>query len=364
MDNSSAPIVDSAQAEARSEARQAGLRYVDDTTPGYSRELVGGEFRYRDAAGNRVQDEAELQRIRKLAIPPAYTDVWISPYRNSHLQATGRDARGRKQYRYHAAWREQRDATKYNRMLAFGRALPKLRRRVQRDLARKTLCREKILALIVQLLESTLIRVGNDEYVRSNQSYGLTTLRHRHVAIAGSRLVFRFRGKSGQQHEIALTDKKLARIVRHCRELPGQELFQYIDENGERQAVSSGDVNDYIREIAGDEFSAKDFRTWAGTLLTAGTLNAMEPFASATEAKQNTQRAIKEVACLLGNTPAICRKCYVHPAILDAYLSQALREVIAVPGNGVEQYRGLRKDEKWLLHFLQREARSSARKKR
>jgi DNA topoisomerase-1 len=364
MDNSSAPIVDSAQAEARSEARQAGLRYVDDAMPGYSRELVDGAFRYRDTAGKLLQDEAELQRIRKLAIPPAYTDVWISPYKNGHLQATGRDARGRKQYRYHTAWREQRDATKYNRMLAFGHALPKLRRRVQRDLARKALCREKVLALIVQLLESTLIRVGNDEYVRSNQSYGLTTLRHRHVAIAGSRLVFRFRGKSGQQHEIALTDKKLARIVRHCRELPGQELFQYIDKNGERQTVSSGDVNDYIREIAGDEFSAKDFRTWAGTLLTAGTLNAMEPFASATEAKQNTQNAIKEVACLLGNTPAVCRKCYVHPAILDAYLSQSLQAAIALPGNGAEKYRGLRKEEKWLLHFLRREARSSARKKR
>ena len=363
MDDNTAPIADSAQAEARLEARQAGLRYVDDRMPGFSRKSAGGEFRYYDASGAEIRDDAELQRIRKLAIPPAYTDVWISPYKNSHLQATGRDARGRKQYRYHAAWREQRDATKYTRMLAFGRALPKLRRRVQRDLARPALCREKILALIVQLLESTLIRVGNDEYARTNQSYGLTTLRHRHVAIDGSRLVFRFRGKSGQQHEIALTDKKLARIVRRCRELPGQELFQYIDEAGERRAVSSGDVNDYIREIAGDEFSAKDFRTWAGTLLTAGTLSAMEPFGSATEARQNTQRAIKEVACLLGNTPAVCRKCYVHPAILDAYLAQSLQEVVALPGNAAEKYRGLRKEEKWLLHFLQREARAARRKR-
>lgn len=364
MDNSPAPSAESAQAEARSEARQAGLRYVDDTMPGYARELVDGEFQYKDAGGKVLRDEAELQRIRKLAIPPAYTDVWISPYANSHLQATGRDARGRKQYRYHAAWREQRDATKYNRMLAFGRALPKLRRRVQRDLARKTLCREKILALIVQLLESTLIRVGNDEYMRSNQSYGLTTLRNRHVAIAGNRLVFRFRGKSGQQHEIALTDQRLARIVKRCRELPGQELFQYIDTTGERHSISSGDVNDYIREIAGDEFSAKDFRTWAGTLLTAGALSAMEPFASATEAKQNTQQAIKEVACLLGNTPAICRKCYVHPAVLDAYLAQSLRDVIALPGSDAETGRGLRKEEKWLLHFLQREARKGRKRGR
>lgn len=363
MDNSSAPIVDSAQAEARSEARQAGLRYVDDAMPGYSRERGDGEFRYRDTAGKLLNDEEELQRIGRLAIPPAYTDVWISPYKNSHLQATGRDARGRKQYRYHPAWRAQRDATKYNRMLAFGCALPKLRRRIQRDLARKALCREKILALIVQLLESTLIRVGNDEYMRSNQSFGLTTLRNRHVAIAGSRLVFRFRGKSGQRHEIVLTDKRLARIVKRCRELPGQELFQYIDTAGERQSISSGDVNDYIREIAGDEFSAKDFRTWAGTLLTAGALNAMEPFASATEAKHNTQQAIKEVACLLGNTPAICRKCYVHPAILDAYLAQSLQEVIGQPANGADKHPGLRKDEKWLLQFLQREKRSAKKRK-
>jgi DNA topoisomerase-1 len=363
MDDSTASSAESAVAEARSEARQAGLRYVDDGVPGYSRRLVDGEFDYFDADGRPLRDEAELQRIRKLAIPPAYTDVWISPYKNSHLQATGRDARGRKQYRYHVAWREQRDATKYNRMLAFGRALPKLRRRVQRDLARKTLCREKVLALVVQLLESTLIRVGNDEYVRSNQSYGLTTLRHRHVAIDGSRLVFNFRGKSGQRHEIALTDRKLARVVRHCRDLPGQELFQYVDADGARRAVSSDDVNDYIRAVAGDEFSAKDFRTWAGTLLTASALSAMEAFDSATEAKRNTNQAIKEVACLLGNTPAICRKCYVHPAILDAYLARTLQEVVALPGNDANRYRGLRKEEKWLLHFLQREARSTAKKK-
>jgi DNA topoisomerase-1 len=361
--NDSAASIDSAQAEARSEAREAGLRYVDDAMPGYSRKLVGDKFQYFDTDGNPLRDEDELDRIRKLAIPPAYTEVWISPYRNSHLQATGRDARGRKQYRYHAAWREQRDATKYNRMLAFGRALPKLRRRVQRDLARKALCREKVLAVLVQLLERTLIRVGNDEYARTNQSYGLTTLRNRHVAINGTRLMFRFRGKSGLQHEIALTDKKLARVVQRCRELPGQELFQYIDENGARHPISSGDVNDYIRSIAGDEFSAKDFRTWAGTLLTAATLSGMEPFASATEAKRNTTQAIKEVACLLGNTPAVCRKCYVHPAILDAYLGQSLQEMVSVSDAAIEKYRGLRKDERWLLHFLQREAKAAKRRR-
>lgn len=361
MDDSSASIAGSAVPDARTEARQAGLRHVDDTVPGYTREQVDGEFRYRDAAGRLVRDEEELQRIRKLAIPPAYTDVWISPYANSHLQATGRDARGRKQYRYHPAWREQRDATKYNRMLAFGRALPKLRRRVQRDLARKQLCREKVLALVVQLLETTLIRVGNDEYARSNQSFGLTTLRHRHVAIDGSRLVFRFRGKSGLQHEIALTDRRLARIVRRCRELPGQDLFQYIDADGERHGVSSGDVNDYIRDIAGDEFSAKDFRTWAGTLLTASSLSGMAAFANVTEARRNTREAIREVACLLGNTPAVCRKCYVHPAILDAYLDSSLQRIVALGGESAK-YRGLRKDEKWLLHFLHAEARKGRRR--
>lgn len=361
MDNSGPPVAD-AVIDARSEARQAGLRYVDDTMPGYSRELVDGEFRYRDAEGRLIRDEGELQRIRKLAIPPAYTDVWISPFANSHLQATGRDARGRKQYRYHAAWREQRDATKYNRMLAFGRALPRLRRRVQRDLARKKLCREKVLALVVQLLESTLIRVGNDEYVRSNRSFGLTTLRNRHVEIAGSRLVFRFRGKSGQQHEIVLNDRRLARIVRSCRELPGQELFQYIDDKGERHAIDSADVNDYIRACAGDEFSAKDFRTWAGTLLTASTLSGMAAFASASEAMKNTREAIREVACLLGNTPAVCRKCYVHPAILEAYLDNSLQRIVSL-GAASTKYRGLRENEKWLLHFLQREARPTRRRR-
>lgn len=360
--NNSARAIDFVPPEIIDEARQAGLRYVDDGIPGYSRQWVDGQYCYFDADGRPLRNAAELERIGKLAIPPAYTEVWISPYKNSHLQATGRDARGRKQYRYHLAWREQRDATKYNRMLAFGRVLPKLRRRVQRDLARKTLGREKVLAVVVSLLENTLIRVGNDEYARTNQSYGLTTLRRRHVEIAGSRLVFRFRGKSRQQHEIALTDKKLARIVKRCRELPGQELFQYIDEQGEHHAVSSGDVNDYIREIAGDEFSAKDFRTWAGTLLTASALAAMDEFTNATEAKRNTQQAIKEVACLLGNTPAICRKCYVHPAILDAYFEQSLKEVVAVPESSAHLYRGLRKDEKWLLHFLRREARSSSKK--
>jgi DNA topoisomerase-1 len=335
-------------------AKQMGLRYVDDSGAGYSRKKANGNFRYYDADGKLLTDADELQRIAVLAIPPAYTDVWISPYKNSHLQATGRDARGRKQYRYHADWRATRDADKYSRLLAFGSALPKLRSRVRRDLARPSLCREKVLALVVRLLESTLIRVGNDEYARSNKSYGLTTLRNRHIQIAGSRVIFSFRGKSKQHHEITLTDKKLARIVKRCRDLPGQELFQYIDERGERRAISSGDVNGYIQGIIGDGFSAKDFRTWAGTLLAASGLAALEDFTSVTEAKTNTVQIIKEVASTLGNTPAICRRCYIHPAILDAYIERGLNRDLLQSSTAGESSRGLRRDERWLLAFLRR----------
>jgi DNA topoisomerase-1 len=344
------------QRSSRDEARQASLRYIDDSGPGYTRRLVRKVFRYYDSDGKILTDAEELQRIRSLAIPPAYTDVWISPYPHSHLQATGRDARGRKQYRYHAAWRATRDATKYHRMLAFGRALPKLRRRVQKDLARTTLCREKVLAVIVQLLETTLIRVGNHEYARDNQSYGLTTLRNRHVEIAGSRLLFRFRGKSKQHHEIALTDQRLARIIKRCRDLPGQELFQYIDSAGERHSVSSGDVNAYIQEIIGADFSAKDFRTWAGTLLTAQTLSTMATAATIGEAKKNINQALATVANLLGNTPAICRRCYVHPAILAAYVEQNLDKPpihLVVSEDCAANSHGLSRNEKLLQHFLQ-----------
>jgi DNA topoisomerase-1 len=332
------------------------LRYIDDSVPGYTRRLVRGKFCYSDADGKTLTDAAELQRIRSLAIPPAYNEVWISPYPHSHLQATGRDARGRKQYRYHVAWRATRDATKYHRLLAFGRALPKLRRRVQQDLARPALCRERVLAVIVQLLETTLIRVGNNEYARDNKSYGLTTLRDRHVEIAGSRLIFRFRGKSKQHHEIVLTDQRLARIVKRCRDLPGQELFQYVDGEGERHSINSGDVNAYIQEIIGADFSAKDFRTWAGTLLTANTLGTMDAAATIGEAKKNITEALNTVACLLGNTPAICRRCYVHPALLEAYLEQRLdngKRDCAAPQSVAKHPRGLSQDEKLLLSFLQ-----------
>jgi len=347
---------------AQDAAKQMGLRYVDDSGAGYSRRKANGKFRYYDVDGHLLTSADELQRINSLAIPPAYTEVWISPYKNSHLQATGRDARGRKQYRYHSAWRATRDADKYSRLLAFGSALPKLRSRVRRDLARPSLCREKVLALVVQLLESTLIRVGNDEYARSNKSYGLTTLRNRHIQIAGSRVIFSFRGKSNQHHEITLTDKKLARIVKCCRDLPGQELFQYVDEQGERHAIGSGDVNGYIQEIIGDEFSAKDFRTWAGTLLAASGLAALDDFSSAAEAKSNTVQVIKEVASTLGNTPAICRRCYIHPTILDAYLARGLNRDLLQQVKVMESSRGLRRDERWLLAFLRR--KTGAKKNR
>lgn len=260
--------------------RSIGLHYIDDSVPGIKRRKVGKQFRYFYADGQPLRDAGEIARIRALAIPPAYTDVWIAPIANGYLQATARDARGRKQYRYHPQWRLWRDATKYHRVLAFGKALPKIRRRVQRDLQREGLCREKVLATVVRLLEVTLIRVGNEEYARTNQSFGLTTLRDKHVSISGSRALFHFRGKSGQVHEIALSDKKLASIVKRCRDLPGQELFQYVDDEGNRHPIHSNDVNDYLREISGEDFTAKDFRTWAGTVLTAAALHEIETFNS------------------------------------------------------------------------------------
>jgi DNA topoisomerase-1 len=311
-------------------AKVAGLRGVTERDPGIHRRRVGRGFSYIDADGHRLRDAESLRRIRNLAIPPAWTDVWICPGPNGHIQAVGRDARGRKQYRYHARWRETRDETKYARMLAFARALPRIRRHVDRDLRRGGLPREKVLAAVVRLLETTLIRVGNEEYARTNGSFGLTTMRTRHVDIDGSKLRFRFTGKSGKEHEVGVRDQGLARIVRRCQELPGHELFQYIAEDGVRQAIDSADVNAYLQEIAGEEFTAKDFRTWAGTVLAALALQEVATFESTREAKRNITRAIERVARQLGNTPAISRKCYVHPAVIDAYLDgvtvNALRE--------------------------------------
>lgn len=301
-------------------AREAGLRYVNGAAAGIRRIGKPGRFRYVDAKGAALRDPDELARIKALVIPPAWTQVWICPQANGHLQATGRDAKGRRQYRYHARWRATRDADKFDQLRAFVHALPAIRRRVDADLRLPGLPREKILACVVRLLETTLIRVGNERYVRENGSYGLTTLRNRHVRIRGEKLQFDFRGKSGQQHHIKLADRKLAAIVRRCRELPGYDLFQYLDENGERRSVSSTDVNEYLNVISGGAaYTAKDFRTWAGTVLAALALQGQAPPAVETHFRKSVADAIKAVASRLGNTPAICRKCYVHPGVLDAY---------------------------------------------
>ncbi|WP_313705261.1 DNA topoisomerase IB [Massilia sp.] len=311
-------------------AKAAGLRYVTDSKPGIRRDKDGDGFRYLDAKGEPVEDEATLKRIKALAIPPAWQEVWICAQANGHLQATGRDARGRKQYRYHAKWRNVRDEVKYERMINFGKALPQIRAEVDRALKLPGLPREKVLATIVYLLEATMMRVGNEEYARTNKSFGITTLRNRHVKVDGSDVEFRFRGKSGVYHKIHVHDRRLARIIRSSRDLPGQELFQYVDEDGETHSIDSSDVNDYLRTITGEDYTAKDFRTWSGTVLAAMALQEFEKFDSETQAKKNIVRAIESVAEKLGNTPSVCRKCYVHPAVLDAYLEgsalEALRE--------------------------------------
>jgi len=314
-----APCSDALTPPAEDCARHAGLRYVRDAEPGIARRGQGGSFRYVTAQGRAVRDGETLARIRSLVIPPAWRDVWICPRSDGHLQATGRDARGRKQYRYHPRWRHVRDETKYGRMAAFARALPRIRARVSRDLARRGLPREKALAVAVRLLETTLIRIGNSEYARANSSFGLTTLRERQVRVDGATLRFRFRGKSGVQHEVAHTDRRVAAIVRRMQDLPGEEIFQYLDESGATRCIESADVNAYLREIAGDDFTSKDFRTWAGTLLAASALHGLGPARSQAEVKRNIVTAIEAVSRLLGNTRAVCRKCYVHPIVLDAY---------------------------------------------
>ena len=301
-----------------------GLRHSTDRRPGITRRRSGRGFSYRDAEGNVVRDRETLARIRSLAIPPAWTDVWICPYPNGHLQATGRDAKGRKQYRYHPRFRRGRDAAKFERLVAFANALPAIRSRVDEDLARPGLPKERVLAAVVRLLELTLIRVGNEEYARLNRSFGLTTLRDRHADVEGSSIRFRFRGKSGRQHEVGLRDRRLAAIVRKCRDLPGQELFQYVARDGEPIDVGSDDVNDYLRSIAPD-VTAKDFRTWAGTVLAFRALRALDRPATDGQAKKNVVAAIRETAELLGNTPAVCRQAYVHPVVVDAYLDDRLR---------------------------------------
>ena len=336
-------------------AREAGLRYVNDTQPGIHRKPVKTGFRYTAADGKPVRDAETLGRIKALVIPPAWTDVWICANPKGHLQATGRDARGRKQSRYHTHWREIRDETKYERMTHFAAALPLIRERLQHDLALPGLPREKVLATLVRLMETTLIRVGNEEYARENHSYGLTTMRNRHVEVHGSEITFTFQGKSRVHHTINLHDRRLAGIIKRCADIPGYELFQYLDAEGNHHSIDSSDVNGYLHEITGQHFTAKDFRTWAGSVLAADMLREFGPFNSATEAKKNVLEAIKQVAAKLGNTPSVCRKCYVHPAVLEAYMggitAKAAREKLEEEID--EHATALRHEERALLKLLE-----------
>ncbi|CAN5203021.1 DNA topoisomerase IB [soil metagenome] len=300
-------------------ALPGNLNHVDDRDPGITRKAGAKGFFYRDADGERISDEQVLKRIKALAIPPAWRQVWICPDPKGHIQAVGRDAKWRKQYRYHPGWRASRDRSKYDKMFEFGRALPRLRARVEADLALHGLPRDKVLAAVVRLLELTLIRVGNDAYAKENKSFGLTTLRMRHVELGATGAVFEFRGKSGVSHKAAFRDRKLARVVRACGDLPGQRLFQYLDEDGSRRAVGSSEVNDYLHEAMGDGFSAKDFRTWAGALTALEYFDAHEPPESAGQAKAMVKECVAQVARRLGNTPAVCRACYIHPAVIEAF---------------------------------------------
>ena len=321
--------VQSATPDPAASAQDAGLVYVDRDRPGITRRRHGKGFEYLGPNGKHITDGDELFRIRSLVIPPAWTDVWICPNWRGHIQAVGKDARGRTQYRYHEKWRQVRDESKYGRMLSFARALPKIRSRVRRDLRRPGLSREKVLATVVRLLETTLIRVGNDEYAKQNKSYGLTTIHNKHVDVRGSKIHFEFRGKSGVAHTIDIEDERLAKVIRKCQDLPEQELFEYVDDaDGSRHDITSSDVNAYLKEITGQDFTAKDFRTWAGTVLAAMALREFERFDSQAQAKRNVVAAIESVAAKLGNTKAVCRKCYIHPAIIDAYMEGELARAL------------------------------------
>jgi DNA topoisomerase I len=338
-----------------------GLRHSSDRRPGVTRRRAGRGFAYRDPDGQPVREPDVLRRIRGIAIPPAWTDVWISPFSNGHLQATGRDAAGRKQYRYHVRYTHRREAAKYERLIAIASALPKIRARVDADLARPRLDREKVLAAIVRLLELTLIRVGNDEYARLNRSFGLTTLRDRHASVRGSSIRFRFKGKSGRQHEVGLRDRRLAGIVRRCQDLPGQELFQYVGDDGQPVDIASDDVNGYLRSIAPD-VTAKDFRTWAGTVLAYRALRALDPPDTKRQATRNVVTAIQETADLLGNTPAVCRRAYVHPVVVEAYLDGRLRGALieAAEEEGTSPAQTTPDEEKAVLRLLRRRIREDA----
>jgi DNA topoisomerase I len=350
-----------ASPEIKEATRVAGLRYSFDASPCISR-IGSSRFTYRWPDGKRVTERAVLDRIKSLVIPPAWAKVWISIHENGHIQAVGRDARGRKQYRYHERWREVRDENKFERMLGFARVLPRIRRRVARDLKRRDMPREKVLATIVRLLEVSLIRVGNEEYVSQNGSYGLTTMRNRHAHVSGGTIQFSFRGKSGKRHEISVHDPRLARIVRLCQDLPGQELFEYKDEAGKIRDLASDDINTYLREIGGEEYTAKDFRTWAGTVLAAIALREFEAVKGKTEAIKNIRTAIAAVAQVLGNTPAVCRKCYIHPEVLSSYLDgrtiSTVEQRIAKQIN--RSFSKLKTDEVAVIALLRRTRVSAA----
>jgi DNA topoisomerase-1 len=354
-------------AEARVEeaaieaAKAARLRYVSDKKPGITRHRTGVSFSYRDPAGKVIRDERTLARIKKLAIPPAWEEVWICPDANGHIQAVGRDARGRKQYRYHERWREVRDETKFEKMLEFGKRLPAVRARVDDDLRKPGVPREKVLATVVRLLETTLIRIGNDEYAKRNGSYGLTTLRNSHAKVRGRKVVFNFKGKSGIRHSIDVDDRRLAQIVDKCRDLPGQELFAYVDDDGEVRDVGSADVNDYLGEIAGEDVTAKDFRTWAATTLAALALQELEEVDTNAKQKKNIRRAVEAVASLLGNTVTVCRKCYIHPAIFDGYIDGSLKTALRrrIRKEMRENLGGMKPEEAAVLAFLERRLATS-----
>ena len=343
--------------DRRAAARRAGLRYVSDGASGITRRRVGTGWAYYTPDGSRITDRRARKKLNSLAIPPAWTSVWICPDPEGHIQATARDARGRKQYRYHPAYREARDRSKFHHMLEFSEVLPSLRERIERDLRAPDHTRRQLLATVVRLLDKTLIRVGNDEYARENNSFGLTTLRRRHVRVDGTMLRFSFRGKSGVEHSISLADPRLARIIQRCQDLPGYELFQYLDARRKRQSVSSDDVNEYLRDLTGRDVTAKAFRTWGGTMLAAVELRTMGPAASRREADRNVLRAIDAVAERLGNTRAVCRKYYVHPALLRAYLMGETVPLPKVNGSGQHRRRkagaALRRDEILVLKFLQ-----------
>jgi len=338
--------------ESVASAVSAGLRYVSDAAEGIRRQKGRGGFRYIGVSGRIIRNDAELKRISALAVPPAWTDVWICPDPRGHIQATGRDAKGRKQYRYHTQWRVCRDETKFDRMAAFAAALPVLRRRANADLARAGLPRDKVIATIVQLLEKSLIRVGNEEYVKQNQSFGLTTLRDKHVKVKGSTLRFEFRGKSGIRHSVDVNDRRLAQVVKQCRELPGQELFQYVDRHGRVQSIGSGDINRYVRDVTGEDFTAKDFRTWSGTVLAVTALRELRAAGTKAKSEKNVLLAIDAVAGLLGNTRSVCRKSYVHPGIIDAYVDGTMTTVLNRRSKPLRGAAGLRADEVAVVALL------------